>query len=160
MRSLLLNLNRRTTLLWIGVGAVVVCAWCSLFSALGGWFVGRDMGRRQASAAVATAMAGQNDLLPPLGVLVTRLDRTGPAARAGIQRGDMIVSIDNLAVQDARDLRDALQNYHPGEMARLGIMRGQDKEQVTVRLDPFPGAPTKPYLGIYFTARGEEPADL
>lgn len=139
---------------------MVLCAWCSMFSALGGWFVGRDMGRRQANIAFATAMTGQSDRLPPLGVLVTRLDRTGPAARAGIQRGDMIVSIDKTPVQDARDLRDALQNYTPGEMAKLGIMRGNDKEQVTVRLDAFPGASNKPYLGIYFTARGEEPADL
>ncbi len=155
-----MNLDRRTTLLWLGAGAIVLCAWCSVFSALGGWFVGRDMGRRQANVAIATSMAGQSDLLPPLGVLVTRLDRTSPAARAGIQRGDMIVSIDNTPVQDARDLRAALQKYHPGETAQLGIMRGQNKEQITVQLDPFPGAATKPYLGIYFTARGEEPADL
>ena len=150
-----MNLERRTTLLWIGGGLLVLCAWCSVFSAAGGWFVGRDMGRRQANLATA----GQADL-PPLGVLVTRLDRTSAAARAGIQRGDMIVSIDKTPVQDARDLRDALQNYQPGESAQLGILRGQDKEQVTVRLDPFPGATNKPYLGIYFTARGEEPADL
>lgn len=155
-----MNLDRRTTLLWLGAGAVVLCAWCSVFSALGGWFVGRDMGRRQANTAFATTMAAQTDLLPPLGVLVTRLDRTGPAALAGIQRGDMIVSIDKTPVQDARDLRDALQNYAPGEMAKLGVMHGQDKEQVTVRLDSFPGASNQPYLGIYFTARGEEPADL
>lgn len=155
-----MNLERRTTLLWLGVGAIVLCAWCSAFSALGGWFVGRDMGRRQATAAFATAVAEQTDMLPPLGVLVTRLDRTGAAARAGIMRGDMIVSIDKKPVQDARDLRDALQQYTPGETTKLGIMRGKDKEQVTVRLDAFPGAASKPYLGIYFTARGEEPADL
>lgn len=143
----------------LGAAAIVLCAWCGLFSALGGWLVGRDMGQRQASAMFATALAQQNDL-PPLGVLVTRLDRTGAAARAGITRGDVITAIDRVPVQDARDLRDALQAYKPGDMPQLDVLRQQGTETVPVQLDPFPGMQGKPYLGIYYTARGEEPGDL
>lgn len=153
------NLDRRTTLVGLGAAAIVLCAWCSMFSAVGGWLVGRDAGQRQASAMVATALASQPDL-PPLGVLVTRLDRTGAAARAGITRGDIIVAIDRTPIQDARDLRNALKTYKPGEIAQLDILHQQGTETVPVTLDQFPGTTDTPYLGIYYTARGEAPADL
>jgi hypothetical protein len=43
---------------------------------------------------------------------------------------------------------------------RLTLLRGDGEQAVSLRLDPFPGDGRRPYLGIYFTARGEEPADL
>lgn len=153
-----MQFERRAPLVWGIIGVVLFCAWCSVLSGIGGWLVGRDMGRRAAHTEQATAAAQIN--LPPLGVLVTRLDRTGAAASVGIMRGDMIVAIDGMHVQDARDLREALDNYRPGDYVRLSVLRGQSEQQVMVQLDPFPGQQDKPYLGIYYTARGEEPADL
>lgn len=154
-----MKLERRTPLMWLAVGAIVVCAWCSVLSGVGGWVMGQDLARRAARAEFATSVAASEGL-PQLGVLVTRLDRTGPAARAGIQRGDTVIAINGARVQDARDLRDRLHTYRAGDVVRLLMLRDATQSSVSVRLDPFPGDDTQPYLGIYYTARGDEPADL
>ena len=154
-----MKLERRGPLIWFLVGAVLVCAWCSGLSGVGGWIMGQDLARRAARAEFATSVAASEGL-PVLGVLVTRLDRTGPATRAGIQRGDTIIAINGTRVQDARDLRDQLHTFRAGDVVRLLVLREANQSNISVRLDPFPGDNGQPYLGIYFTARGDEPADL
>lgn len=146
---------------WIGlaIGAGILCIWCGLFAAVGGWVAGRDIGRREARIEIRTTTATQAEL-PELGVLVTRVDRTGPAMRAGIVRGDLIVALGATRVQDARDLRDLLATRNPGDTVILTVLRDRTEQNITVILDAFPGTPRAPYLGVYYTARGEEPADL
>lgn len=151
--------ERRAPLVWLAFGAVLVCAWCSFLSGLGGWVMGQDLARRETRAEFATADVTRHNL-PPLGVLVTRLERAGPADRAGIKRGDTITAINGTTVQDPRDLHDQLLGYRVGDTVRLTLVREDGQENVSVRLGPFPGDNGRPYLGIYFTARGEEPADL
>ncbi|MCS6939158.1 MAG: PDZ domain-containing protein [Roseiflexaceae bacterium] len=136
-----------------------LCIWCGVFAGIGGWVAGRDIGRREARLELS-ATAALQPVLPELGVLVTRLDRNGPAARAGVARGDVIVAIEGVYVQDARDLRDQLLRYRAGDTVRLTILRDRDEQTVSVALGAFPGNPRLPYLGVYYTARGEEPADL
>jgi membrane-associated protease RseP (regulator of RpoE activity) len=154
-----MKVERRAPLMWFIIGAVIVCVWCSGLSGVGGWIMGQDLARREARAEFATSVAS-NEGLPLEGVLVTRLDRTGPAARAGIQRGDLIIAINGTRVQDARDLRDQLHSYRSGDVVQLLLLRAASQQDVSVRLDPFPDDNRQSYLGIYFTARGDEPADL
>ena len=154
-----MKLEQRVSLPWLLAGVVIACAWCSFLSGLGGWIMGRDLAGREQQAQFATAIAARSDL-PQLGVLVTRLDRTGPAARGGIQRGDSIVAIDGVHVEGARDLRDQLRSFRAGDTVRLTVMGDRGEETVSLKLDPFPGDSQRPYLGIYYTARGEDPADL
>ena len=155
-----MKLERRLPLPWLIVGIVVACIWCSFLSGLGGWIMGRDLAGREQQELLATAIAERADL-PPLGVLVTRLDRTGPAALGGIHRGDTIVAIDGAHIEDARDLRDHLRTYHSGDTVRLTVLRDVGgEEDVMLKLAAFPGDSRRPYLGVYFTARGDEPADV
>jgi S1-C subfamily serine protease len=139
--------------------ALLICAWCSLLSAAGGWVLGGDIAAREARVHFAATATADSDL-PPLGVLVTRLDKTGPAALAGVFRGDVIVAIDGTPVQDARDLRDALLRLQPGDRPLLTIDRGASVRDVPVELASFPDEAQRAYLGIYYTARAEEPGDL
>ena len=154
-----MKLERRLPLPWLVIGAVVACIWCSFISGLGGWIMGRDLAGREQQALSATSIAERSGL-PPLGVLVIRLDRTSPAALGGIERGDTIDAIDGTHVEDARDLRDRMRSYHPGDTVRLTILRDVGARDISIRLDPFPGDSRRPYLGIYYTARGDEPADI
>ncbi len=154
-----MRLERRVPLLWLLAGGLMLCSWCSFLSGIGGWVAGRDLARRAAWAEFS-ATAGPLADLPLMGVLVTRLDRAGPAARAGIQRGDMIVAINATHVQDARDLRDALRKYQSGDSVLITVLRQPGEVDVMVRLELFPGDTDMPYLGIYYTARGDEPGDL
>lgn len=137
----------------------LLCIWCGVFAGIGGWIAGRDIGRREARLEL-NATAAVQPVLPELGVLVTRLDRSGPAARAGVARGDVIVAIEGVYIQDARDLRNELLRYRAGDTVRLTILRDRSEQALSVALGAFPGNPRLPYLGVYYTARGEEPADL
>lgn len=152
-----MQLNRRRMLLL--AGAALVGLWCSAISGVGGWVAGHDFARREASLELGTAIAAAQ-ALPDLGVVVTRLDRTGPAAAAGVQRGDLLVGLDGAQAQDARDMRDLLRSYAPGDRVRLDVRRANDDLSMLIDLAPFPGDANRPYLGIYYTARGEEPGDL
>ena len=153
-----MKVGRRASLPWLFAGAAIVCAWCSFLSGLGGWIMGQDLARREEQASFATAAASRQDRVP-LGVLVIRLDRTGPAERVGIQPNDTITAINGAHVESARDLRDQLLRYRPGDVVRLTVLRDRE-EDVPVRLASFLGDIGRAYLGVYYTARGDEPADL
>jgi S1-C subfamily serine protease len=154
-----MSIGRRAVLISLSVAAVLLCGWCSLLSGVSGWVLGSEIATREAGMHFqATTTAGVD--LPPLGVLVTRIERGSPAAQAGVIRGDVIVAADGTAVEDARDLRDALLRHKPGDVVRLTIDRGDGPRDVEVTLGDFPGSPQRGYLGIYFTARAEDPADL
>lgn len=141
------------------VAALLICGWCSLLSGAAGWVLGSDIAARDTRNRLgATATAGAD--LPPLGVLVTRLERDGPAARGGLVRGDIIIALDSLPVNDARDLRDLLARNKPGDVVQVSVDRPTGVIILAVTLASFPDAPDQAYLGIYYTARAEEPADL
>ena len=154
-----MKLERRVSLPWLIAGTLVSCVWCSFLSGLGGWIMGRDLTAREQQALYETAVAARADL-PQLGVLVTRLDHTGPAQRAGIARGDTITAVNGAHLEDARDLRGHLDDFHPGDSVRLTVLRERGEEDITLRLGSFPADDQRPYLGIYYTARGDDPADL
>jgi Do/DeqQ family serine protease len=63
--------------------------------------------------------------IPPdtKGVVVTGLLRGGPADRAGLQPGDVIVSINNDLLKDARQALGLIAQRKPGEKIRLQIVR-------------------------------------
>ena len=155
-----MRLERRGLLPWLILGAAMLCLWCSFLSGVGGWLAGSDIAGREARARYEATSVAAGPVLPELGVLVTRTDRTGPAATAGVERGDLIVAINGEHVQDARDLREQLAAYQVDETVRLTLLRDHGEQDVDVRLGAFPGDARRPYLGVYYTARGEEPADL
>jgi PDZ domain-containing secreted protein len=154
-----MRLERRGLLPWLIFGSTVLCLWCSFLSGLGGWLAGSDIAAREARVRYEATSAADT-VLPELGVLVVRTDRTGPAATAGVERGDLIVAINGEHVQDARDLREQLNTLRAGEIIRLTLLRERGEQELDVRLAAFPGDERRPYLGVYYTARGEEPADL
>jgi hypothetical protein len=68
--------------------------------------------------------------------------------------------INGAHVEDARDLRDQLRTYRSGDTVRLTVLGETGQSDVAVKLEAFPGDSRRPYLGVYYTARGEDPADL
>lgn len=154
-----MGLDRKWVTAAASIAAVLFCVWCSALSGIAGWVVGGDIAARETRMQMGATATVRADL-PPLGVLVTRLDREGPAARAGVLRGDVIVAIDGAPLADARDLRDALLHVRPGDRVRLTVERERSELTLTADLIAFPDNPQRAYLGIYFTARAEEPADL
>ena len=74
----------------------------------------------------------------PVGVFVRSVDENGPAAKAGIQEGDIIQKFDGTTVQTYDNLKNQLAYYRAGEKVEVVVARaegGEYKEQtVTVTL--------------------------
>ena len=92
----------------------------------------------RAAAAAAVMLAASLPLAAdhhvPLGVLVTAVDPGGPAAAAGLQSGDLIVSIDGQPVAQISDLTAALADAEHAEVT-LTIKRGDDTIDQVVAID-------------------------
>ncbi|HKN08477.1 MAG TPA: Do family serine endopeptidase [Pseudomonadota bacterium] len=62
------------------------------------------------------------------GALVAEPQADSPAAKAGIESGDVITAVNGHAVKDARDLARQIGAMAPGSTAKLGVWRkGEDK---------------------------------
>jgi serine protease Do len=68
------------------------------------------------------------------GVLVNSVEPKGPAAAAGIQPGDVIVSIDGRTIKDGDDLVADISARHPGSSVKLGYMRNGKVNTATVNI--------------------------
>lgn len=69
------------------------------------------------------------------GVLLERMDRTGPAASAGLKPGDIITAIDNHEVNSQSQFEEMLSYHYPGDHLSVRYERGGDsKKEVIVTL--------------------------
>ncbi len=69
------------------------------------------------------------------GVLVARVEEGSPAARAGLQAGDVIVRLDDQAVETPWDLTLAVRGHEKGDTARLFVQRDGHPLDFDVQLD-------------------------
>ncbi len=79
----------------------------------------------------------------PVGALVADLYPNGPAARAGLKEGDLIVAADGAPVQDEGVLNYRVATHKPGEHISLTVRSGKGERTVDVKLDAPPGAATR-----------------
>jgi serine protease Do len=62
------------------------------------------------------------------GALVAEPQANGPAAKAGIESGDVITSVNGESVKDARELARTIGGFAPGSAVKLNVLhKGQDK---------------------------------
>ena len=68
------------------------------------------------------------------GALVSSVSDGSPAAKAGVERGDVIVSVDGEPVADANALRNRVASTAPGTSLALGVVRGGESKTLRVTL--------------------------
>ncbi len=62
------------------------------------------------------------------GALVAEPQADGPAAKAGIQSGDVITAVNGTPVKDARELARTIGGFAPGNSVKINVLqKGQDK---------------------------------
>lgn len=71
------------------------------------------------------------------GVLVTDLLENSPAARAGMQLADVILELDQVPVESAREFLGFLRSYPPGGKVRIRYLRGMQEASVEVELGSY-----------------------
>jgi serine protease Do len=72
------------------------------------------------------------------GALVAEPQASGPAARAGIEVGDVINTINGREVVDARDVARTISNMAPGVSARITALRKGQERTFSVTLGELP----------------------
>ena len=75
------------------------------------------------------------------GVLIANVDRTGPAARAGVRPGDIVTAINGEGVDTTRSLLRAVAATPPGQALRLTVRRGAQSLEVGVTVGRRPAEP-------------------
>src|SRR6266568_112138 len=77
---------------------------------------------------VTTDIADSLGMRKAEGALVAEPQANGPAAKAGIESGDVITSVNGESVKDARELARTIGGLAPGATVKLNVLhKGQDK---------------------------------
>ena len=90
---------------------------------------------------VGPTMAAALGLSQAWGVIVADIDPDGPAAKAGVKIGDVVVAADGKAVGDVRGFGINLYHHPAGATVALDILRGDGKLQIKVPVIERPEDP-------------------
>jgi serine protease Do len=72
------------------------------------------------------------------GVLVSDVVPDSPAAKAGIQRGDVLTEFDSKRLEGPADLQRAVGLFAPGQSAKLKVWRDQGEKTMEVKVSAAP----------------------
>ena len=108
------------------------------------------------TAGIAESLGMKN----AAGALVDQAQPNTPAAKAGVQAGDVITAVNGNSVKDSRSLAREISAMAPGSTAKLDILRKGEQKTIEVTLAKMPNHPEKqanagemdngssPHLGI------------
>lgn len=72
------------------------------------------------------------------GVLITKVVQGGPADRAGLEEGDIIIRIEDTEIKSTNNLLDALLDCQIGQQINITFIRGEDTQTTLVTLQESP----------------------
>ena len=79
-------------------------------------------------------LANSFGLTKPNGALVSSVDPGGPAAKAGLQPGDVITAVNGSPVADSTDLPSQVASLAPGSSATITVWRDKTSKDIKVTL--------------------------
>jgi putative serine protease PepD len=93
-----------------------------------------------AGKTVAHAYLGVRvgDSLSPLGATLAQVLPGTPAAKAGLESGDVVVKLDTKAIQSAADVSSVIDGKKPGDTMKVTYVRGGKTATATVTLGTRP----------------------
>jgi serine protease Do len=87
---------------------------------------------------VTPTIAEAIGLKTPEGALVAQVEPNSPAAKAGIETGDVITSVNGEVVKDSRDLATKIATMRPGTATNVSVFRNGQEKTITVTLGELP----------------------
>ena len=161
-------MNRRSAIL-LAIGMLVLGLLLGVITGgVGGYFVGRTS--RVAVTQNLQPFSGQQPNQPqpnqpvPFGprgnqpntstVTGARIDQVvadSPAAKAGLQVGDIVTAIGGTKIDATHSLSDLIQQKKPGDSVALAVTRGSQSLTINVTLGASAQNSSTAYLGISFT---------
>jgi serine protease Do len=72
------------------------------------------------------------------GALVAEPQANGPAAKAGIESGDIITAVNGQSIKDARELARTIGSLAPGNAVKLNVLHKGKEEAVNLTLGQLP----------------------
>jgi len=115
--------------------------------------------------AVTQDVADSLSLKQAKGALVDQVQAGAPAEKAGVKTGDVILSIDNAAVADSRDLARKVAAEDPGKTVSMQISREGKEQTLRVTIASLPAERTassseptqqsQPKLGLWLAPASE-----
>jgi S1-C subfamily serine protease len=83
---------------------------------------------------LTTSLRSAYNFVPVHGAVVLQVVSGSPAESAGLQEGDVIVSLDGKAITSADQLATAVQADKPGQTVTIGLFRGRARKSLTATL--------------------------
>ena len=87
------------------------------------------------------------------GVVVSQLYQGGPADRAGLRQGDVILAVDGVEIGDYESLRFRVATRGLGEEIPLNVWRGRERISVKLPIEAAPETPPREVVRL----RGQHP---
>jgi Lon-like protease len=113
----------------------------------------RQMARSQdIAAAVALQYLGYDVKVTNTGALVNDVLGGSPAAKAGIEPTDAIVSVNGTPVKTTGDLRRLMSPHAPGDVVRLGVRSANGLTTVPVKTAADPQDAKRAVIGVIVSA--------
>jgi S1-C subfamily serine protease len=97
----------------------------------------------QSGKPFALIGAGPSD--PEPGIVIASVTPDGPAAEAGVARGDILLQVDGEPVDDLAGLMRVLGEHEPGDVVHLTVLHGDDERTLKATLGDHDG---EAYLGV------------
>ena len=80
------------------------------------------------------------------GYYIESIAKNSPAEKFGLKKGDIILKINDIKIDLARELKTELYNHSVGEVVNLLVKTGQDERVIQVKLEKHPYSYSKPKI--------------
>jgi serine protease Do len=91
---------------------------------------------------VTQSLASSFGLKEPAGALVSAVEKDSPAAKAGVEPGDVILKVDGKTISRSAELAGYVADLKPGSTARLNVWRKGAPRELTVTVGEMQGTKT------------------